>query len=85
MENMPGTLSPEEMARLQMFAEALRAPGIQQSAVSFNPAQGGGVQMPKATPGAADTGRLLGDALAPAMKDLIGSGSSTADFVPYSW
>lgn len=47
MENMPGTLSPEEMARLQMFAEALRTPGIQQGAMSFNPAQGGGMQMPQ--------------------------------------
>jgi hypothetical protein len=53
MEYMPGTLSPEEMAQMQMFAEALRAPGVQQS--SFNPSAGG-LQMPQQNVGNAFAG-----------------------------
>lgn len=69
MENMPGTLSPEEMAKLQMFADALRAPGIQQS--SFNPAQGGGMQTPQANPmGGFSSGMQLGKGLQPGVSNI---------------
>jgi hypothetical protein len=86
MENMPGTLSPEEMARLQMFAEALRAPGVQQGAMAFNPAQGGGMQMPQSNVmGNFSSGMKLGNDIKPGVDNLLGSGSSTANFVPYDW
>lgn len=84
MEYMPGTLSPEEMAQMQMFAEALRAPGVQQS--SFNPAQGG-LQMPQQSASSGFAGGMqLGKPLANSFGGASGGvPGGTADFVPYSW
>jgi hypothetical protein len=85
MEYMPGTLSPEEMAQMQMFADALRAPGIQQS--SFNPTQGGGMQMPQnGALSGVSAGMQIGKPLANSFGEASGGvPGGTADFVPYSW
>jgi hypothetical protein len=87
MEYMPGTLSPEEMAKMQMFADALRAPGTQQS--SFDPSVGG-LRMPQSNmAGNFLQGMSLGKDVKPGVKSLFGTGGGvpggTADFVPYDW
>jgi hypothetical protein len=84
MEYMPGTLSPEEMAQMQMFADALRAPGVQQS--SFNPSAGG-LQMPQQNVGNAFAGGMqMGKPFANSLSGTSGGvPGGTADFVPYDW
>jgi hypothetical protein len=84
MENMPGTLSPEEMARLQMFAEALRQP--QGGGSSFNPSQGGMQLSQNGALNGVSAGMQIGKPLANSFGGASGGvPGGTADFVPYSW
>jgi hypothetical protein len=88
MEYMPGTLSPDEMAKMQMFAEALRQP--QGGGSSFNPSQGAGVQMPQSNmAGNLSSAMSLAKSIKPGVESLLGTGGGvpggTANFVPYSW